>query len=203
MCARFCSNNVGFIMSVLTVFDSFPIINVSDDYVLRQITHADADEYFEYMSDEDVIKYVPEECIPRNLQRVKEEIDYNLDLYRYRRSIYWALARKDNNKLIGSCGFNYWNRDHKRTEISYDLSKKYWGRGIMSQTVSAVLGFAFSRMELHRIEATVTPTNQASLHVLKKMGFQKEGVLREQKLLHGKFHDAIILSLLAKDYLKF
>lgn len=192
-----------FKMSVLSVFDSFPIINVNDEFVLRQISHGDSEAYFEYMQDEDVIRYVPEECIPRNLTRVKEEIDYNLDLYRYKRSVYWALARKDNNRLVGSCGFNYWNRDHKRAEISYDLAKKYWGKGIMSQTVKAVLAFAFTRMELHRVEATVTPTNQGSQKVLRKMGFQKEGVLREQKLLHGKFHDAIMLSLLQKDYFKF
>lgn len=190
-------------MSVLSVFDSFPVINVDEEHVLRQISHDDAEQYLAYMDDADVIKYVPEECIPRNMQRVKEEIDYNLDLYRYRRSIYWALARKDNNELIGSCGFNYWNRDHARTEISYDLAKKYWGKGIMTKTVRAVLGFAFTRMGLHRVEATVTPTNQASLRVLRKMGFQKEGVLREQKFLHGKFYDAVMLSLLQKDYMKF
>jgi len=190
-------------MSVLSVFDKFPVIEVNDEYVLRQITHNDAEAYLEYMQDEDVIRYVPEECIPRNEKRVKEEIDYSIDLYRYKRSIYWALARRDNNRLIGSCGFNYWNRDHARTEISYDLHKKYWGKGIMSQTVKAVLAFGFSRMDLHRVEATVTPTNKASFRLLRKMGFQKEGVLREQKLLHGKFHDAIILSLLQKDYFKF
>ncbi|MCE3232072.1 MAG: speG [Rickettsiaceae bacterium] len=190
-------------MSVERLFDSFPIINVNDEYILRQASHADAPEYLEYMTDEDVIRYVPEECIPRTLERVKEEIDYSLDLFRYRRSIYWTLARKDNNKLIGSCGFNYWNRDHSRAEISYDLHKKYWSKGIMTETVKAVLGFAFTRMELHRVEATVTPTNQGSLRVLKKLGFEKEGVLREQKLLHGKFHDAVMLSLLQKDYMKF
>ncbi len=190
-------------MNPESIFEAFPSIHVNDEYILRQISYNDIEDYFAYMQEEDVIKYVPEECIPRTIERAKEEIDYNLDLYRYRRSIYWALARKDNNKLIGSCGFNYWNRDHKRTEISYDLNKKYWGKGIMTSTVKAVLAFAFTRMDLHRVEATVTPTNQASLGVLKKMGFQKEGILREQKLLHGKFYDAIILSLLQKEYLKF
>ena len=73
----------------------------------------------------------------------------------------------------------------------------------MTRTAKAVLGFAFTRMELHRVEATVTPTNQASLRVLKKLGFQKEGILREQKLLHGKFYDAVMLSLLQKEYFKF
>jgi ribosomal-protein-alanine N-acetyltransferase len=190
-------------MGVERVFDSFPIISVDDEFILRKASHDDAEEYLEYMADADVTRYVPEECIPRNLERVREEIEYSLDLFRYRRSIYWTLARKDNNKLVGSCGFNYWNRDHARAEISYDLHKKYWGKGIMTKTAKAVLGFAFTQMELHRVEATVTPTNQGSLRVLNKLGFKKEGILREQKLLHGKFHDAIILSMLQREYLKF
>ncbi len=190
-------------MSVERIFNSFPVININENLVLRQITYDDCNEYYDYMKDEDVIRYVPEECIPRSLERVKEEIDYNLDLFRYRRSIYWVIALKENNRLIGSCGFNYWNRDHRRGEISYDLNKNYWGQGIMSEAIKAILGFAFSQMELHRVEATVTPTNKASINVLKKAGFQKEGILREQKLLHGKFEDAIIMSLLQREYLKF
>ncbi len=190
-------------MSVENLFNSFPVINVNDEVYLRQCNHDDIDDYLEYLSDDEVVKYVPEECIPRTVERAREEIDYNLDLFRYKRSIYWAIARRDNNKLIGSCGFNYWNRDHCRAEISYDLGKKYWGKGIMTDVTKAVLGFAFTQMQLHRVEATVTPTNQASLKVLKKLKFQKEGILREQKFLHGKFYNAIILSLLQKEYLKF
>lgn len=190
-------------MAPTDIYHSFPIIDVDDELILRQISHDDLEDYFEYLSDEQVLTYVPEECIPRTLERAREEIDYNLDLYRYKRSIYWAIARKSDNKLIGSCGFNYWNRDHSRTEISYDLNRKYWGKGIMTRCARSVLGFAFTRMELHRVEATVTPTNIGSLQVLRKLGFKKEGVLREQKLLHGKFHDAVMLSLLQKEYLKF
>lgn len=189
-------------MGVETVFDIFPVIDV-DDLVLRQIAYSDQQDYFDYLSNREVHKYVPEECIPRTFDQTKAEIDYNLDLFRYRRSIYWALARKSDNKLIGSCGFNYWNRDHARAEISYDLAREYWGHGIMTRVAQAVLGFAFARMQLHRIEATVTPTNIGSLKVLEKLGFQREGVLREQKLLHGKFYDAVMLSLLQKEYLKF
>jgi len=190
-------------MSAAEVFHSFPILHVDDELILRQVNYNDLNDYFEYLSDEKVLTYVPEECIPRTLERAKEEIDYNLDLFRYKRSIYWAIARKSDNKLIGSCGFNYWNRDHARTEISYDLSRKYWGQGIMTRVARAVLGFGFTRMELHRVEATVTPANIGSLKVLRKLGFKKEGILREQKLLHGKFNDAVILSLLQKEYLKF
>lgn len=190
-------------MGVESVFDRFPVINVDDEFILRQTTYDDLEDYFEYISDEEVQKYIPEECIPRTLEQTREEIQYSQDLFKYRRSVYWGIALKKNNKLIGSVGFNYWNRDHARAEISYDLSKKYWSKGVMTKCSKAVIGFAFTQMQLHRIEATVTPTNQGSLRILRKHGFKREGLLREQKLLHGKFYDAVILSLLQKEYLKF
>lgn len=190
-------------MSIERIFDSFPVINVDENFLLRQITHDDIADYYEYMQDKDVLRYVPNECIPTTIVRAREEVEYLLDLFRYRRSVYWTLARKEDNKLIGSCGFNYWNRDHSRAEISYDLSKEYWGQGIMTKTVKAVLAFAFTQMQLRRVEATATPSNKGSLKVLSKVGFKREGLLRDQKFLHGKFHDAIISSILQKEFLKF
>lgn len=190
-------------MNPESVFNNFPIIDVNEELYLRQMAFEDAPDYLEYISDTEVHRYVPKECLPTTLEQAKNEIQYNLDLFRYKRSVFWGIARKDNFKLIGSCGFNYWNRDHSRGEISYDLAKPYWRKGIMSQVVRSVLGFAFTQMQMHRVEATVTPTNLGSLGVLRRAGFKKEGILREQKLLHGKFYDAIILSLLQKEFFKF
>ncbi len=146
---------------------------------------------------------MPEECIPRTLERAHAEIQYTVDLFRYRRSIYWAIARKKDDVLIGAVGFNYWNRDHSRGELSYDLDKAYWGKGVMTRVVRTVLGFAFTQMDMHRVEATVAPTNKASIAILRKLQFKREGILREQKLLRGKFYDAIMLSLLQREFLKF
>lgn len=184
------------------IFKKFPVIPLGD-YVLRCVTFDDVNDYHEYLSDPEVIKYVPAECIPSTIERAREEIEYTIDLFRYKRSIYWGIARVKDNKLVGSIGFNYWNRDHKRGEISYDLAKSLWNKGIITSAIKAVLGFAFVQMEMHRVEATVTPTNKASQRILQKMKFKREGILREQKLLHGKFHDAIIYSLLQKEYFPF
>lgn len=185
------------------IFQQFPVLDVNDQFYLRQMTYDDAPDYLAYLSDPEVNRYVPSECLPTTLEAAKNEIQYNLDLFRFKRSIFWAIASKETNQFLGSCGFNYWNRDHWRGEISYDLAKPYWGKGVMTQVVRSVLGFAFTQMQMHRVEATATPTNLASLGVLKKVGFKKEGVLREQKLLHGKFYDAVILSLLQKDFFGF
>jgi ribosomal-protein-alanine N-acetyltransferase len=182
------------------VFEVFPTMKIGEDIILRQYHYADAEPYLAYMQDDEVVRFIPRECIPKSVTQTRMEIDYAVDLFRYKRSIYWAIARQEDNQLIGSCGFNYWNRDHARAEISYDLAKDYWQQGIMTRVVKAVLEFAFANMQLNRVEATVTPTNIGSLQVLEKIGFQREGLLREQKLLHGTFQDAIMLSLLKHDF---
>ncbi len=187
-------------MSVENIFNKFPVLEVNDEYYLRQITYEDAQDYLDYISNKQVNQYVPDECLPKDLDQAKNEIKYNLDLFLYKRSIFWSVTRKKDNKVIGSCGFNYWSRDHNRAEISYDLNYDFWNKGIMTDVVKSVLAFAFTQMKLQRVEATVNPNNMGSLKVLRKCNFKKEGVLREHKLLHGKFTDAIILSLIKREY---
>lgn len=186
---------------VESVFTSFPIIELDDTFYMRNYRISDKQDYYDYMMNEEVVRYIPEECIPRNMERATEEIHYIMDLYNHRRSVYWAIALKKTDRLIGSCGFNYWSRDHHRAEISYDLANEYWGKGIITEAVKKVSAFGFFKMNLNRIEATVIPDNVGSIRVLEKTGYQKEGVLREQKLLHGRFRDAFIYSLLQKDFL--
>ncbi len=186
-----------------SIFSKFPIIELNEEFYMRQYRVSDKKDYFDYLLDDEVIKYIPEECIPRTMERAAEELHYVMELYNQCRSIYWAIALKKNDRLAGSCGFNYWSRDHHRAEISYDLAREHWGKGVITEAVKKACSFGFFQMNLNRIEATVIPDNVGSLKVLEKTGFEKEGVLREQKLLHGKFRDAEIYSLLKKDFMGF
>lgn len=87
-------------------------------------------------------------------------------------------------------------------EIGYDLSRKYWNMGIMTEALSGVIPFIFNKVESNRIQAIVNPENLASLKVLKKLGFNVEGYLRDYMYHLGamKFFDVLMLSILTKDY---
>jgi len=63
-----------------------------------------------------------------------------------------------------------------------------------------VLKYGFEVMNLNRIEATVTPGNDGSVKVLRKLNFTQEGIVRERDLIKGKLEDGIILSILRKEY---
>lgn len=74
----------------------------------------------------------------------------------------------------------------------------YWGKGIMSEAMQGVINFSKTQISPNRIQAEVYPENIASLKLLKKLGFQEEGLLR-QYLMHEvtkTFLDVVLLALL-------
>lgn len=86
-----------------------------------------------------------------------------------------------------------------RARLGYWLAEPYWGRGLMTEAVAAVLGHAFRDVRVHRIGATVFPDNPASAAVLRKVGFRHEARMRH--LLHkaGRYRDVDQYGLLATD----
>jgi [ribosomal protein S5]-alanine N-acetyltransferase len=113
----------------------------------------------------------------------------------------WAVRlRSAQSKLIGTAGYNSWDRQNFCGEIGYDLLPFYWGRGLMPEALRAVIGFGFQQMGLNRVEADVVTDNQASVRVLQKLGFTEEGVLRQRGVWKGAFHDLRLFSVLRQEW---
>ena len=169
-------------------FSKFPIINL-DLAELRQIKeNADAEHFYNYMNHEKVARFLSADDIPNSLEGSRTELAYWASLYTTMKSIYWAIANS-NGQLIGTCGFNSWNKSHKRAEISYDLSVDYWGRGIMTQAIQSITKFAFENMKVRRVQATVSVENGPSMRVLEKCGYIREGLLAKFGVLQQQSQD--------------
>ena len=76
----------------------------------------------------------------------------------------------------------------------------YWGQGIMSRALPLLFDYAFHSLRLHRLEADIDPRNQRSLKTLKKLGFQKEGYLRQRHWVNDERQDSVLLGLLANEW---
>ena len=115
--------------------------------------------------------------------------------------LYFQLLNNENNKVIGWCGYHTWYIDHNRAELGYWLYE-YENRrkGLMTQALVKILNYGFEKMNLHRIEAFISPNNDASLAIVKKFHFVKEGVLKEHYCSNGKYEDSEVHSLLKKNY---
>jgi len=171
--------------------------------VLREMTRDDARFYFRHFNDEKIV----EGCCfpgPKNLEAAKEELElYCIKPFKEDRGIRWGITRREDGKLIGTCGFYDWNKTARRAEIGYDLKPAYWGKGIMIEALQAVLTYGFRKMKLNRIQAIIDSENTRSMRLVQNLGFKKEGVLRQRSYFNGQFRDDVCFSLLRGEWKKF
>ena len=83
--------------------------------------------------------------------------------------------------------------------LGYWMGAPYAGRGVMTEAVRAMVSFSFGPLRLHRLEAACIPTNRASVRLLEKNGFGREGLARQYLCINGLWQDHILFALLSTD----
>ena len=92
---------------------------------------------------------------------------------------FFQLVAKEDNRILGWCGYHSWAKQHQRAEIFYKLNSDGDKRnGLMTEALEKVLEYGDIEMNLRRIEAFVATNNPASYRLLEKFGFQKEAELK-------------------------
>jgi [ribosomal protein S5]-alanine N-acetyltransferase len=105
------------------------------------------------------------------------------------------IFRRDDGVLMGGLTLNNLRRGAaSMATLGYWMGEKYAGKGHMTQAVDAVVKVAFEKLDLRRIEAACLPENAASLHLLSKAGFEKEGYAREYLAINGQWRDHVLLA---------
>ena len=102
--------------------------------------------------------------------------------------------------LAGSISVVSFNKDNKSCEVGYWLHEELQGRGIMTRACKAFIGHLFKTKSLNRIEIKVAARNLKSQAIPTRLGFVREGVLREGLLIYEKYHDLVLFSLLRKEW---
>ncbi len=113
---------------------------------------------------------------------------------------YWVMVLRDDDRLIGNCTLFSINPANRRAETGYALRSDHWRKGYATEAMRLVLDYAFEHLLLHRIEADVDPRNSGSIRLLERLGFRREGLLRERWQVGGEITDSAIFGLLADDY---
>ena len=174
----------------------FPILETGR-LLLREIVIEDVQSIYECFSNHDVTRYYGQDTLSSR-EEAKQFIDFFSKNYKEKRGIRWGIQIKGKEGIIGTIGFNAWSPRHRRAEIGYELHPDYWRKGYASEAISEVISFGFKELNLMRIGAVVFVENEASNELLKKLGFEKEGVLRNYMYQNGKAHDTYIYSILNK-----
>ena len=180
--------------------ETLPIIN-TPRVVLRWISEDDIDSLYEIFSHPQVMRYwstppLADRLAAAELQREIAEGNETETMLK------WGLALRDSNTVIGTTTLFNLNLDNGRAELGYAMGRAHWGKGYMNEALNALVAHAFEVMELRRLEADVDPRNAASIRTLERLGFQREGFLRERWHVNGEIQDALFYGLLRREWQK-
>ncbi len=151
-------------------FSPFPELKTGR-LVLRPLTIADADAIAALRSNETVNKYL-ERVKTTSAEEALLFIDKINNSISNNQSIYWVIALKETDQLIGTICF--WNivAEDNTAEIGYELLPHYHGKGIMQEAITAVIDFGFATMKINKITAFTLAINIASVKLLEKNYFK-------------------------------
>jgi ribosomal-protein-alanine N-acetyltransferase len=178
------------------MFDKFPELH-TERLELVEITQSHLSDFYEIFRDERAAKYY--NIIPfKKEEEAQKYIDWFQSRYKDGVGIRWGIRLKDKSSIIGTAGFNNYQKDH-RANLGYDLHVDYWNKGYITEALSKILNFGFNTLGINRIEAEVMQGNIASEKVLEKLGFTKEGILRDWMYWNNNHYDMTMFSLLKEE----
>lgn len=166
---------------------------------LRPPRRGDEDGLFAIHSDPEVMRYFSEPPWT-DPDRPARQIDDDAGRFEREESFRFAIVLNDTGRQVGNCSLHALHRQNRRAEIGYALARSHWGHGYMHEALQALLGFAFTDLDLHRLEADIDPRNVASATALKRLGFQEEGLLRERWIVDGAVSDSALYGLLRRNW---
>jgi ribosomal-protein-alanine N-acetyltransferase len=113
-----------------------------------------------------------------SVEKARKSFEFSQNAWKKKARLAWGLRlRARKNMLIGSCAF-YDFQNQAMAECSYWLGADFQNQGLMTEALSAAIGYVFQTMGLHRVYAYTAVENAPSIAMLKKVGFEQEGILR-------------------------
>ena len=166
---------------------------------LRPLDLTDAtDEYVRWLNDADVTRYLETGKYPATRRSVRE---YIRSFQGSRTDLAFAIVDRATGRHIGNVTLNHIDPIHRTADTGIMIGcKQFWGRGIAYEAWSLLLGYAFDRLNLRKIIAGAVADNHASIRTLQKLGFQIEGVFREEKWVEGRYVDTVRLGLFREQF---
>jgi [ribosomal protein S5]-alanine N-acetyltransferase len=166
---------------------------------LRWLTERDVDALFAIFSDAAMMRYW-------STVAMKDRAEAEQYLARIHcgfadKSLFqWGIERREDGEMLGTCTIFSIHHESMRAELGYCLRSPFWRRGYMGEALAALIDYAFATLKLRRLEADVDPGNAGSVRLLERMGFTREGLLRERWNVGGQIGDSAFFGLLAREW---
>lgn len=174
-----------------------PVLD-TDRLRLRPVTGADGDRLFALHSSAHVMRYWDS---PPWSERARADrfVAVSHRMAEEGTGARLAIDRGADGAFVGWCALTGWDADNRSAELGYVLDAAMWGHGYATEAARAVLRWAFDTLDLNRVQAETDTRNVASARVLEKIGFVREGTLRENCVVNGEVSDSWVFGLLRRD----
>lgn len=167
--------------------------------LLRPLTANDAPPLLEIFSDPVVMRYWS--TLPwTEMAQAEAMIARDASGHQTGEHLRLGIELAATGQLIGTCTLFGINTESRRAELGYGLRASAWGQGYMAEALPALVHYGFESLNLNRIEADIDPRNLASQRSLERLGFTKEGTLRERWIVGDEVSDTAFYGLLRRDW---
>lgn len=141
---------------------------VTDRLIIRGFSPDDWQDLYEYLSDEEVVRFEPYDVF--SMERAREEA-----IKRSCNDDFYAVCLRENNKMIGNLYLG--KGDFDTWELGYVFHRAYQGQGFAGESANALLNFAFEKLGARRIVAMCNPENTHSWKLLERLHMRREALL--------------------------
>lgn len=172
-----------------------PVTLTTARLTLRPLTPDDAPAQFAIFSDPQVMRYWS--APPwTDMSQAHAAVAQATDDLQNGTALRLGVVLTETGELIGYANLYAFQDANRRCDIGYALAAAHWGRGYLPEALTALLGHGFARLNLNRVEADIDPRNAASAKVLEKLGFEREGYMKERWIVNGEICDTAFYGLL-------
>lgn len=166
---------------------------------LRPFDDTDADDLFALHSNADVLRYW--DSPPwSDRERADRFVAVCREMAEEGTGARLAVDRLADGAFIGWCGLIRWNPIYRSASLGYCYAEAAWGHGHATEAARALLQWGFDTMDLNRVQAETDTRNVASARVLEKLGFVREGTLREDCVVDGEVSDTWVYGLIRREW---
>ena len=177
-------------------FSRFPLIK-TEEILLRKITEQDLDALCSIYQNPNVFRYIPGDA-KKSRDTVSHLIDHFERDFRKGKELFLGICLPEApDQLLGVVEMFHYDPKVHMVTVGYRLDEQYWGKGYAACATRALCAYLFDEVGIRRIQASVMPENPASMRVLEKCGFVREGYIRQGSFCKGKgIVDLVSFSLL-------
>ncbi len=166
---------------------------------LRPVADEDAESLYSLHSNARVLRYWDAPAW-EDLARAQRFVAASHQLAEEGAGVRLVIEHASHHAFVGWCTLTRWNPVYRSASIGYCLAEAAWGQGYATEAARTLLRWGFDTLDLNRVQAETDTRNRGSARVLEKLGFVREGTLREDCVVNGEVSNSWVYGLLSRDW---